>query len=84
MTRQIPLPLPHRETMEADDLMITDSNREAAAWIDAWPGWKAHCLVIFGPVGAGKTHLAHVWQARSGQAILIADDLAQLDLAALT
>jgi DnaA regulatory inactivator Hda len=65
MTRQYPLPLPYREAMEADNFMVTASNREAVAWIDKWPNWPSHCLIIYGPEGTGKTHLAHVWQTRS-------------------
>src|SRR5271170_259437 len=83
MTRQYPLPLPHREAMEADDFMVAASNREAAAWIDQWPDWPAHCLVIHGPSGAGKTHLAHVWRARSRGKLMTAADLAQGDISAL-
>src|SRR5271156_5660648 len=69
MIRQYPLPLPHREAMEADDFMVTSSNREAAAWIERWPEWPAHCLIIYGPSGSGKTHCALMWQRRS-QALL--------------
>ncbi len=77
-TRQYPLPLPHREAMEADDFMVTASNREAVAWLDKWPDWPAHCLVIHGPAGSGKTHLAHVWQARShGKSVTLAELTAQ-------
>ncbi|MGE3622476.1 MAG: DnaA/Hda family protein [Bdellovibrionales bacterium] len=65
MTRQYPLPLPHREALAADDFFVTNSNREALGWIDKWPDWPAPCLTIYGPAGSGKTHLAHVWQERS-------------------
>lgn len=83
MTRQYPLPLPHREAMEADDFMVTASNREAIAWIDKWPEWPAHCLVIYGPSGAGKTHLSHVWQAKSRAKMVPANTLAAEDPGAL-
>src|SRR5580704_550383 len=74
--KQYPLPLPHREAMEADDFMITDSNREAVAWIDRWPEWTGHCLIVYGPAGAGKTHLAHVWQTKSRGKFVGMEDLA--------
>ncbi len=63
--KQYPLPLPHQVAMGADDFMVTDSNREAAAWLDKWPEWPSHCMVIYGPSGSGKTHLSHVWQNQS-------------------
>ena len=72
--RQYPLPLPHREAMEADNFMVTSSNQEAVAWIDRWPNWPAHCLIVHGPAGSGKTHLAFVWQAKSRGKLLGMDD----------
>jgi DnaA regulatory inactivator Hda len=85
-SQQYPLPLPCREAMEADDFMVADSNREAIAWIDRWPDWPSHCLVIYGPAGAGKTHLANVWRTKSQGALAdvahLADDPATLALSA--
>ena len=80
MTRQYPLPLPHEEAMEADDFMVTNSNREALAWINKWPDWQAHCLVIFGPSGSGKSHLANVFRARSQGNFIKADQLSEMEL----
>jgi DnaA regulatory inactivator Hda len=78
MTRQYPLPLPHREAMEADDFMVTPSNREAIAWIDQWPNWPSHGLIIYGPAGCGKTHLSHVWLSKShGKSVTLQEILSQ-------
>lgn len=82
--KQYPLPLPHRETMDTDDFMVTTSNREAIAWLDRWPGWPSHCVVIHGPPGSGKTHLMKVWLARSGGKIITAGELAARDAETLT
>ena len=84
MTRQYPLPLPHREAMAADDFMVTDSNREAIEWIDQWPQWPAHCLTLYGPPGCGKTHLMQVWLARGHGKAIAPSDLASSDLGVLT
>ena len=65
MSLQYPLPLPHREAMGADDFLVADSNREAVAWIDRWPEWPRPCVILYGPTGSGKTHLAQVWRTRS-------------------
>ncbi len=75
MTKQYPLPLPHHEAMAADDFMITASNREAAAWVHAWPEWPAPCLLILGPSGSGKTHLLNLWLHHSKGAPISADTL---------
>jgi chromosomal replication initiation ATPase DnaA len=51
--------------MGAADFAVSDCNRDAVAWLDRWPDWPGAILAIYGPAGCGKTHLAHVWQARS-------------------
>lgn len=66
MSRQLPLDLPHRPALGMADFLVADSNRAAVDLIDRWPDWPAPLAVIFGPEGSGKTHLAHVWQAKSG------------------
>lgn len=72
MPRQLPLDLAFRPAFGSADFVIADSNRDATAWIDRWPDWPSHALAIHGPKGSGKTHLAHVWQARCGATILAA------------
>ena len=52
--------------MGAEDFLVADCNAEAVSWIDRWPDWPAPALTVWGPAGSGKTHLAHVWRARSG------------------
>lgn len=70
MAHQLPLDLAFRPAFGSADFVIADSNRDAVAWIDRWPDWPAHALAIHGPRGAGKTHLAHVWQARCDAVLL--------------
>jgi DnaA regulatory inactivator Hda len=69
--------------MAADDFMVTTSNREAVAWIDKWPDWPSHCLIVYGPSGSGKTHLAHVWQSRSRGKFIDPLNLANTDIGSL-
>ena len=75
MTTQYILPLPHDPAMGPDDFMTTASNREAMGWVENWPNWPAPCLTVVGPVGSGKTHLMHVWLARTGGRLLTFDAL---------
>ncbi len=81
--RQYPLLLPHREAMEADDFLLADGNREAVAWISRWPDWPGSCLVVHGPAACGKTHLGHMWRARSGGNLLRMEDLLAHDAESL-
>jgi len=75
MTRQLALPLPHDAAMGPDDFLIAESNREAAAFITAWPDWPAHGMIVTGSSGSGKTHLLHLWLAQSGATLLSVEGL---------
>lgn len=46
--------------------MVTEANRLAVAAIDSYPGWCHPVLLIVGPPGSGKSHLASAWQAVAG------------------
>jgi chromosomal replication initiation ATPase DnaA len=79
--RQLPLPLARRPALAADDFLVADSNRAAVAWLDRWPDWPATALILIGPEGAGKTHLARIFAERTGAAFF---DGARLAMAALS
>lgn len=68
--QQLPLDLAYRPALGMADFVIAPGNRDAVAWIDRWPDWPSHAIAIFGPKGAGKSHLAHVWQGRSNAIFL--------------
>lgn len=75
MTIQFAFEFPHRPAFGADDFLVAPSNAAAVAWLDRWPYWPASAVVLHGPPGCGKTHLAHVWQARSGAVLRAATAL---------
>ncbi|WP_374443565.1 DNA replication protein [Stella sp.] len=79
--RQLPLPLERRPALAADDFLVAEGNRAAAAWLDRWPDWPGPALVIAGPPGAGKTHLARIFADRTGAALF---EGRRLGLAALS
>lgn len=64
--RQLVLDLPHRAAQARGDFLVAPCNEAAVAWIDRWPDWPAPGLALYGPAGSGKSHLAAVWQSRSG------------------
>lgn len=75
--RQLPLDLAHPIAYSRDDLVLGPSNREALALVDRWPDWPAAVVVLAGPAGSGKTHLADIWREESGAAAFRADRLGQ-------
>ncbi|WP_306028828.1 DnaA/Hda family protein [Stappia sp. MMSF_3263] len=80
---QLPLVLPHEVAFGRDDFLLGASNRAAFSLVEGWPAWPSQTAVIAGPVGSGKTHLAHVWQGVSGAPILAAGALRGEDVTAL-
>lgn len=77
---QLALALPARTALGRADFFVAPGNALALAQVDAWPAWPQGRLAVTGPEGAGKTHLAHVWAARSGASILAPGALPALDL----
>lgn len=63
---QLSLDLPHRAALGAEDFLVSDCNLAAVRLVDAWPDWQGNVQLLIGPAASGKTHLARVWQARSG------------------
>lgn len=63
---QIPLSFDHRPAFSGEDFLVSPSNEQAIQWIDSWPNWPGPLLVIVGPKGSGKTHLANVFINATG------------------
>ncbi len=76
---QMALDLPARPALGREAFFVAPANRLALALVESWPAWPARRLAVAGPAGAGKTHLSHVWAARSEAVFLNAADLAGLD-----
>lgn len=62
--RQLPLPFAPPVSLAGENFLVADSNREAVQRLQAWPVWRAPALILWGPTGCGKTHLAHVFLSR--------------------
>ena len=63
--RQLALDLPFETRLDAEDFLVSPSNEEAYGLVEAWPQWTDPVLLLLGPEGAGKSHLAAIWAARS-------------------
>ncbi|MEM9442365.1 MAG: DNA replication protein [Pseudomonadota bacterium] len=80
-TGQIPLAFKHVAAAGIEDFMPAPCNQDALAWIAQWPEWPAPALILYGPEGAGKSHLASIWAAKSQSLVLRSEQLDQvLDL----
>lgn len=82
-TGQLPLPLPTRTALGWQDFFVSPSNALAVAQVENWRNWPSQKLILAGPRGAGKTHLAHIWAQMANARIIDADALRCADIAAL-
>lgn len=81
---QLVFDLPHRLAQGMEDYLLSRSNAAAVELVDRWPNWVHPAAVVAGPQGAGKTHLAHVWAARSGAETIAAGNLSDDTIALLS
>lgn len=84
MPEQLGFDLPAQTALDRTDFLVAPSNEIAVAMIEGWHSWSGSKLVLSGPEGSGKTHLAHVWADLSGATLCAASDLATQDIPALS
>jgi chromosomal replication initiation ATPase DnaA len=64
--RQLALALPHAESFAREDFLTGGPNAAALALVERWPDWPDRALMLIGPEGAGKSHLAAIWADLAG------------------
>lgn len=75
MPEQLTLNLTTRPARDREAFFVAPANALAVEALDGWRDWALGKLLLIGPTGSGKTHLAHVWAAQSGARILDAATL---------
>ena len=75
MIRQLPLDLTVPPAHARADFLPAPANRDALAMLDAPQSWPQGRLLLIGPEGAGKTHMAAFWAAENGARRVAAADL---------
>lgn len=78
--RQLVLALGHAESFAREDFLPGPSNAAALELIECWPDWPAPAMVLTGPEGSGKSHLASIWAETAGARVLSARLLGETDL----
>jgi chromosomal replication initiation ATPase DnaA len=64
--RQLALALDHAESFAREDFLAGPPNAQALALLENWPDWPGRALVLVGPEGSGKSHLAAIWATQAG------------------
>lgn len=75
---QLVLPLENRPALGRADFLVAPGNAQAVAFIDRWPDWPAHAVLLHGPAASGKSHLATIWAAQAQARIVEAAALEAL------
>lgn len=63
---QLAFDLPPRTGYARPDFFVSAANRDALAAIDGWARWPEGRMLLTGPAGSGKSHLAAIWAAQAG------------------
>jgi chromosomal replication initiation ATPase DnaA len=67
---QLPLVFEHEPQTGRDDLLVSERLKAAVSIIDSWPRWPSPVVILAGPVGSGKSHLAAIWRENSAAAAI--------------
>jgi chromosomal replication initiation ATPase DnaA len=76
--RQLPLDLPVAVAHGREDYVVAEANRAAFDLVSA-ERWPSDVLLLVGPEGAGKTHLAALFARATGARVIPASDLGAHD-----
>jgi chromosomal replication initiation ATPase DnaA len=64
--RQLAFALPHAESLSRDNFLEGPANAAALWLVDSWPDWPNRIMLLAGPEGSGKSHLAAIWAEQAG------------------
>lgn len=68
--QQLVMPFVPATSYAPEDFISSESNDEAFRLVQSWPVWPYSIMLIHGPAGCGKTHLAHLFAAKAGATML--------------
>jgi chromosomal replication initiation ATPase DnaA len=64
--RQLAFALSHAESLTRDNFLEGPANAAGLGLIDSWPDWPNRIMLLVGPEGSGKSHLAAIWAEQAG------------------
>ncbi|MCE4225481.1 hypothetical protein HCU64_17135 [Methylobacterium sp. C25] len=62
--KQLTFDLPLDPRYGREDFLVGPANEAAYGLVEAWPDWPDTVLLLQGPAGSGKSHLASIWATR--------------------
>ncbi len=76
MPEQLIFDLPMKTAFGRADFFVSPSNDVAVRLLENWPSWALAKMVLCGPIGSGKSHLANIWAETVGATVVSANILA--------
>jgi len=64
--RQLAFALPHAESLTRDNFLEGPANEAGLTLVESWPDWPNRIMLLVGPEGSGKSHLAAIWAEQAG------------------
>ena len=83
MIQQLTFDLPTDSRMTRADFRLSPANALAWAAVDTWQDWPNRKMLLAGPAGAGKSHLAQIWATDARALLVPASQLAGADIPGL-
>lgn len=83
MTHQLAFDLPAKDALTRAEFFVSPVNALALQVVDGWRDWPGRKMLLIGPAGSGKTHLAQIWATEAGAAQIAGANLARADLPGL-
>lgn len=66
MSEQLVFDLPTRQSHGRDAFFVSGANAQAVQMLDDTAAWPMGKMILIGPEGSGKTHLAEIWAGETG------------------
>lgn len=78
--QQYILDFPVLHSHSTEDFVIGGCNKLAVDSVNLWPNWPAHALILAGEAASGKTHLARIFEEKTGATLIQGADLKDQDI----
>jgi chromosomal replication initiation ATPase DnaA len=77
LARQLAFDLPVLTALGRDDFFVSDANALPVKILDAPQDWPDRKMLLIGPEGSGKSHLAQIWATTHNATLIPATDLGE-------
>src|ERR1700758_4616434 len=64
--RQLAFAPSHQEFLMWQNFLQGPTHAAGLALVDGWPEWPNRIMLLVGPEGSGKSHLAAIWTEQAG------------------